>query len=304
MEVMKDSIFLVREKFLIKLFTRCVIVMAGFIINPAFAQVKLPAIEDSLFSTYYQQKVSFAESLPVTKNDIVFLGNSITDGAIWSELFNDIRVMSRGFSGDVTAGVINRFDDIVKRKPSKIFLLIGTNDLARGISPDSVVKNIVLMADYLYQKSPATQLYVQSILPVNNVFGKFSTHTNKGENISEVNALLEKKSSSHHYRYIDLYSHFSDAEGKMNTLYSNDGLHLLGAGYALWKHLIYPYVYDLNEKPSLIPLPQSLKWNDGSFPLYACKNILIKDKSLQKEAEWLQKKNSAKRVECNHCERC
>ncbi|HEY9341226.1 MAG TPA: family 20 glycosylhydrolase [Hanamia sp.] len=258
--------------------------------NPVSAQVKLPVIEDSLFSTYYQQKASFAASLPVTKGDIVFLGNSITDGAIWSELFNDIQVKSRGFSGDVTAGVINRFDDIVKRRPSKIFLLIGTNDLARGISPDSVVKNIVLMADYLYQKSPATQLYVQSILPVNSVYAKFPTHTNKSGKISEVNAALEKKSSSHHYRYIDLHSHFSDAEGKMNTLYSNDGLHLLGAGYALWKHLIYPYVYDLNQKPSIIPLPQSLKWNDGNFPLYACKNILIKDKSLQKEAEWLRKK--------------
>jgi lysophospholipase L1-like esterase len=262
--------------------------------NPVSAQVKLPVNEDSLFSTYYQQKASFAASLPVTKGDIVFLGNSITDGAVWSELFNDVRVKSRGFSGDVTAGVINRLDDIVKRRPSKIFLLIGTNDLARGISPDSIVKNIVLIADYLYQESPATQLYVQSILPVNNVYAKFPNHTSKSGKISEVNAALKKESSSHHYRYIDLHTHFRNASGKMDTLYSNDGLHLLGAGYAFWKHLIYHYVYDLNEKPSVIPLPQSLKWNDGNFALYACKNILIRDTSLQKEAEWLQKKITQK----------
>jgi hypothetical protein len=172
--------------------------------------------------------------------------------------------------------------------------MIGTNDLARGTTPDSVVKNILLMADYLQQESPATQLYVQSILPVNNVFGKFPTHTKNGEKINVVNKLLEKESAANHYRYIDLHSHFADANGKMNTLYSNDGLHLLGTGYALWKHLIYPYVYDLDEKPSLIPLPQSLKWNEGNFPLYACKNILIKDRSLQKEAELLQQKIQAK----------
>jgi len=92
-------------------------------------------------------------------------------------------VKSRCFSGDITAGVIKRFGDIVQRKPAKIFMLIGTNDLARGITADSVVKNILLMADYLQQESPATQLYVQSILPVNDVYGKFPTHTKNGEKI-------------------------------------------------------------------------------------------------------------------------
>ena len=265
-------------------------VVLSFIAFKLTAQIKLPVYPDSIFSTYYQQKSSFAASLPVTKNDIIFIGNSITDGAIWSELFNDVRVKSRGFSGDVTGGVINRFADIVRRKPAKVFMMIGTNDLARGVTPDSVVKNILLMADYLQQESPATQLYVQSILPVNSVFGKFPTHTKNGEKINEVNKRLQKESASHHYRYIDLYTHFADANGKMNTLYSNDGLHLLGTGYALWKHLVYPYVYNLNEKPSLIPLPQSVKWNDGNFALYACKNILVKDISLQKEARLLQQK--------------
>lgn len=266
------------------------LVVFCFSSSVVLAQIKLPVYPDSFFSTYYQQKTSFASSLPATKKDIVFIGNSITDGAIWSELLNDVHIKSRGFSGDVTSGLINRLPDIVCRKPGKIFMMIGTNDLARGITADSVVKNILLMADYIHQESPATQLYVQSILPVNDRFGKFPTHTNNGEKINEVNRQLEKGSSSYHYRYIDLHSHFTDSDGKMNTLYSNDGLHLLGTGYALWKHLIYPYVYDLNETPSLIPLPQSVKWKDGNFPLYACRNILVKDKSLLKEAELLRQK--------------
>ncbi len=273
-------------------FSKCLkaFIVLSFISVSLSAQIKLPVYPDSIFSTYYQQKSSFAASLPVTKNDIVFVGNSITDGAIWSELFKDLRVKSRGFSGDITSGVINRFGDIVRRKPAKIFMMIGTNDLARGITPDSVVKNILLMADYLHQESPGTQLYVQSILPVNDVFGKFPTHTKNGEKINEVNRHVEKESAFHHFRYIDLHTHFADSKGKMNKLYSNDGLHLLGTGYALWKHLVYPYVYNLNGKPSLIPLPQSLKWKDGNFDLYACRNIFIRDKSLQKEAELLQQK--------------
>jgi hexosaminidase len=254
-----------------------------------FAQTKLPVYNDTAFSTYYWQKSSFAKSLPATSGDIVFLGNSITDGAAWSELFNDLNVKSRGISGDVTAGILNRLQNIAERKAAKIFLLIGTNDLARGISPDSVVKNILLIADYLRQESPATQLFVQSILPVNDVFKKFPTHTGNNQKINTVNAALQKMASAHHYRYIDLHSFFKDAAGKLDTAYTNDGLHLLGPGYALWKHLIYADMYELNQKPSLIPQPQTLKWNEGGFPLYACRSIVIKDKSLQNEATYLQK---------------
>src|SRR6185312_511847 len=101
-----------------------------------FSQVVLPSYPDSIFSTYYLQRVSHFETLPQTKGDIIFLGNSITDGAEWPELFNDIRVKNRGISGDITAGVIHRLDEITNRKPAKIFLLIGVNDLARNITTE------------------------------------------------------------------------------------------------------------------------------------------------------------------------
>ena len=57
----------------------------------------------------------------------------------------------------------------------------------------------------------------------------------------------------------------------------------------LWKHIIYPYVYDLQQMPSLIPMPILLKWRDGLFPIYKCKNIVAKKSDgLLKEAELLQ----------------
>lgn len=259
-------------------------------VQTLLAQVLLPSYPDSIFSTYYLQRVSHFKTLPKTKGDIIFLGNSITDGAEWSELFNDNKIKNRGISGDITAGVINRLDEIIKSKPAKIFLLIGTNDLARGISSDSIAKNIFIITSYIHQQTPSTKLYVQSILPVNDVYGKFPTHTNKGQQIKDLNEQLKGNANRNNYTYIDLNTFFSDENGNLKAGLTNDGLHLLGTGYALWKHLIYSYVYDLNEKPSLIPLPQSLKWKEGNFPLYACKNIFIKDNSLQQEAELLQKK--------------
>ena len=251
-------------------------------------QISLPVYNDSSFSTYYHQRLALFKSLPQTKGDIIFIGNSITDGSEWSELFNDVKIKNRGISGDISAGIIKRMDEVVKRKPSKVFLMIGTNDLARGIAPDSVVKNILLIADYLKEQSPSTKLFVQSILPVNAVFGKFGGHTSKAEQIKQVNENLEKQSAAHHYSFIDLYSSFCNSEGKLDARFSNDGLHLLGEGYLLWKHLVYPYVYDLQQKPSLVPKPQQLKWGKGFFALYNCRTILVNQKGFERETEMLQ----------------
>ncbi len=252
-------------------------------------QVKLPALPDSLFSTYYHQRWTLFQSLPQTKGDIIFIGNSITDGGEWSELFNDLRVKNRSISGDVSAGVLRRIDEVVKRKPEKVFLMIGTNDLARGISTDSVVRNILLAATWIKQESPSTRLFVQSILPVSDVFKKFSGHTNKTDSIIKVNERLGKAAETYQYTFLKLYPAFCNQQGKLNTKYTNDGLHLVGDGYLLWKHLVFPYVYSIKEKPSLLPLPRQLKWNTGYFPLYRATSIIINDTSLINEAKLLQK---------------
>ncbi|MCU7550463.1 family 20 glycosylhydrolase [Chitinophagaceae bacterium LB-8] len=259
-----------------------------FINGSISAQLQKPVLHDSLFSTYYHQRVTLFKSIPQTKGDIIFWGNSITDGNEWAELFADLRIKNRGISGDVTAGLIHRIDEIINRRPAKVFLLIGTNDLARGIASDSVVKNILWIADYLKQEIPATKLYVQSIFPVNSSFGKFAGHMSKAEEVKKVNDQLSRNAMAHHYFFIDLYSSLVDADGWLDARYTNDGLHLTGEGYMLWKHLIYPYVYDRPKQASLIPLPQNIEWKKEKFPLYASNAIVINDKAILKEARLLQ----------------
>ena len=253
------------------------------------AQTKLPVYPDSIFSTYYHQRLTLFRALPQSSGDIMFVGNSITDGSEWNELFKDVKLKNRGISGDITAGVIHRIDEVAKRKPAKVFLMIGINDLARNTSPDSILKNIFITLDYLQEQSPATKRYVQSLLPVNNVYGMFGGHTGKGKEVVQINATLKEMAAKKGYTYIDLHGPFSDASGKLNAALSNDGLHLKGEAYLLWKHIIYPYVYDLQAEPSIIPLPQSLKWHEERFPLYNCKTIVISDERLSAEAERLQR---------------
>ncbi len=259
-------------------------------------QEALPSFPDSLFSTYYWQRVTHFNTLPATKDDIIFLGNSITDGAEWSELFNDSRIKNRGISGDITAGVLNRLQEITQRKPAKVFLLIGTNDLARNIPPDSIAKNILSICAYIRQESPATALFVQSILPVSDHYKKFTAHTGKGEQIQQLNALLKQHAEQYRYRFIDLFSSFCDSSGKLKSSLTNDGLHLTGKAYLLWKHLLYPYVYGLQQQPALVPLPRKMTFRKECFPLYACKNIFISADSLLGNAVQLQQQLQQKGV--------
>ena len=252
------------------------------------AQIKLPVYYDSMFSTYYLQRVRLFDVMPIEREDVVFIGNSITDGAEWNEMFKDLHVKNRGISGDITSGILHRWKQIADAKPKKVFLMIGTNDLSRGVIVDSVVKNILLAADYLKQESPTTQLYIQSILPVTDYYKKFGGHTSKSTQILETNNKLKALAVAHQYTYVDLHSAFINAAGKMDERYTNDGLHLVGEGYMLWKHLVFPYVYDIDQKPALIPLPQEVKWTNNNFPLYRAKKIVVTDSRLEKEATVLQ----------------
>lgn len=198
--------------------------------------------QEKKYSTYYYQRATLFEELPIASTDIVFLGNSITDGGEWAELFGDCRIKNRGISGDIADGVYDRLDAILKGKPAKIFLMIGINDVARGTSADTIVGRILKIADRIGQESPQTKLYIESVLPVNDCYGKFPGHTSRGNVVLEINRLLKKAALERQLTYIDLYSRFCNEEGKMKPEYSNDGLHLLGKGYLLWRQLLLPYI--------------------------------------------------------------
>ena len=207
-----------------------------FLALPQFAQ-------ERKYSTFYEQRATLFEELPVTSRDIIFLGNSITNGCEWGELFQNTYVKNRGISGDICMGVYDRLDPIIKGKPAKIFLLIGINDVARGTSADTIVARIEMIVKKIKAESPKTELYLQSVLPVNDCYGMFGGHTSRWQVVKQINDLLKPLAEKERVTYIDVYSHFVDgATGKMNPQYTNDGLHLLGKGYLLWRDIVKPYV--------------------------------------------------------------
>lgn len=216
---------------------RIILLLLGMLLAlPQFAQ-------ERKYSTYYYQRATLFEELPITSEDIVFVGNSITDGGEWGELFDNVHVKNRGISGDICMGVYDRLDPIVKGQPAKIFLLIGINNVSRGTAADTIVSEIAMIIQKIKRESPKTKLYLQSVLPVNDCYGMFGGHTSRYQVVKQINDLLQPLAEKENITYVDLYSRFVEGDtGKMNPEYTNDGLHLLGKGYLFWRDIVKPYV--------------------------------------------------------------
>lgn len=183
------------------------------------------------------QPVSYADGrtatfskLKVTEDNIVFIGDSITEGGEWSEFFNDPYILNRGINGDTTEGVLNRIDNILAGHPRKMFILIGINDLAHKVNSDEIEKNYKGIIEKVKNLSPNTEVYVQSILPNNSSIGSKEVPSSE---IIYFNKRLKIMAKDYDVIYIDLFSAFETEETLNNDL-TYDGLHLNAEGYSLW----------------------------------------------------------------------
>lgn len=194
-------------------------------------------------SEYWHQRVTLFDIIPVEPGDIVFLGNSITDGGEFTELFDNPFIKNRGISSDVISGVMERLDQVTNNHPSKIFLLIGINDVSHNRTADQIAKEYEELVKNIRFKAPESKLYIQSLMPINNDFGRYKNLKGKEKVISDLNIKLEAIAEQNGAMYVDLWPALADKRtGKLRREFTNDGLHLLGKGYDAWakaiRHLV------------------------------------------------------------------
>lgn len=195
--------------------------------------------------SYYDRKVSLFELLPITPDDIVFLGNSITDGGEFQELLGMSNVKNRGISSDVISGVEKRMLQVMNGKPKKLFLLIGINDVSHNLTVAQLSARYEKLVKNLRMLSPGTKIYLQSVMPVNNDFKRYKSLVGKENVIKSLNTEIKKIAGRNGCTYIDLTPALADPKtGKLRRNFTNDGLHLTGAGYKAWMEVVKPYVIE------------------------------------------------------------
>lgn len=188
---------------------------------------------DLLHPFMTQEAVSFFAAYPVEDGDIVFVGDSITAGAQWNEMFPQHPVRNRGIGGDRTDDILRRFDQLVVGPPEKIFLKIGTNDLGTGVDEAVIVENYAEILDRFARGAPSAQIHVQSLLP---------REAGYRLQVERLNASLAALAAERDFVFVDLYPSFLDEDGSIRDELSPDELHLSGAGYRLWQQQLTPFV--------------------------------------------------------------
>jgi lysophospholipase L1-like esterase len=213
-----------------------VFIAFGFIAIAVNGQVTNQRLFDTVpfMVDHYAKRVARFDADPIAPGSIVFLGNSITEGGRWKKLTGDSSAVNRGIGGDITFGVLKRVNEIVAAKPSKLFLLIGINDIGKDI-PDAVIAdNIRQIIDRFKRESPNTKVYVQSILPVNPTITNFPQHYDKNDHVKKTNEHIRNVVTQTKVTLIDTFSLFSDDQGLLKQQFTQDGLHLNNDGYSLW----------------------------------------------------------------------
>lgn len=185
---------------------------------------------------YIQRNSMFLLS-PAEKSDIVFVGDSITARGEWQEFFPDKIVLNRGIDSDVTEGVLHRLDTVTASKPDKIFLMIGINDIRQGIDSEETLSNYGQIVDSLQKTLPDSDIYIQSILPVNSKTGI------DNRSVLSLNQSIKELAESYGLTYIDIYSDMADENNDLPAAYSVDGVHMTGDGYQIWLRRLGQYIH-------------------------------------------------------------
>jgi lysophospholipase L1-like esterase len=180
------------------------------------------------------ERIALFEKEPVVTGKIIFLGNSITEGGNWAKLTGDNSIINRGIGGDITYGMLKRLNDVIKRKPSKLFILIGINDIGKDIPDEAIANNYVKIIKRVQAGSPETKIYVQSILPLNPAIPNFPQHYDKQDHVVHTNQLLREVVKLTNTQFINLFPLFLDDQQYLDKKYTFDGLHLNAQGYEVW----------------------------------------------------------------------
>lgn len=210
------------------------------------------AINYSEITKYDREKTTKRENYRILNeeyalhNQTVLLGDSITDFFNWYELFYDFSkasgqaVYNRGISGDTTNRLLERLDEnVLNINPKNIILLIGTNDIGRGLPLSMSVENVSRIIEMAKQKCPDVNFILQAVYPINRgMRDKFEKRSN--EKIELMNKEFIKLSEKYGCVWLDITDKLKDETGNLKKEYTYDGLHLNVNAYKIVAENVIP----------------------------------------------------------------
>jgi lysophospholipase L1-like esterase len=179
-----------------------------------------------------QQFEKIKAALKTQPYRVLFLGDSLTerfDPELWRAHMEPRGVLNAGVSGDRTEHLLWRLQNgnLDGPPPAAMVVLIGTNDLGHGRSPEVAAEGIRADLQYLRQRLPAARIGLLGLWPR----AMWPDAPLRSATLA-VNRLIRDCGDDRAVVYADIGGLLLDPDGRLNPEISPDRLHFSGLGYA------------------------------------------------------------------------
>jgi lysophospholipase L1-like esterase len=169
------------------------------------------------------------------------IGDSITEGGVWSEMFPEIRIANRGVHGDSTKAIVQRMDSILSVQPRKAFIMAGINDINEGTPLETIFQNYLKIIRQL--RAEKITVHIQSTIECSrNLCGEHL------DQVRKLNKKLLHYALSNNIVFIDLNEGLTSVNDGLLDKFTVDGVHLRGGAYINWRRKIAPFI--LGDSPN------------------------------------------------------
>jgi len=203
-------------------------------------------------SEIYANGVNGSGVSPTSEN-IIFLGDSITRGhpdppIDWSVAMSTANCINEGVNDNETLDIWARRASIVAYNPKKIFLLVGINDLLENRPIQDIKDDYNGIVDYFKTNLPFTEIYIQSILPVNSTeYDAIHAPSHPTDtkptyaDVANLNTYIATLAGGN-VTYIDLHPTMVSGTDLNGDYTQTDGIHLNGSGETVWASILAGYI--------------------------------------------------------------
>lgn len=189
-------------------------------------------------SAFYNQRYTLSTLLPVTGEDVVFLGDMTINSANWKELFPNLRALNRGIGTGYPGANIAETKTMLeslqgKTAPAAIVIATGQAETNSNNHTEETITESIARYKTLVEQArtyfPTTKIYVLSAIPTNTA----SINTNKIEALfnPKLQAMVGALNTPD-IQYVDVYTPLLDASAKVGKTGYFSGNFIQGLGYA------------------------------------------------------------------------
>jgi lysophospholipase L1-like esterase len=202
------------------------------------AQQQRPARDQNRWEANMQKFEEQEKASPSPKGAIVFWGASSIVRWNLPEYFPGMTVINRGFGGSEMADAARYAPRIVvPLRPRVVVLYPGENDIARGVTAETVGTGFDQFLKSIHDPLPQTKIIAIGLKPT-PVRWQFVEEGRKANRL--IKSSCEKQIGC---TYVNVEPEMLGKDGKPRPeLYVSDGEHMTPEGYKIWTRLVTPLI--------------------------------------------------------------